>query len=582
MSEFESFLETLNRLQYPRVNKCKSSDFDAVFSNSILKTIVESVCCLNEENVLSTEELNEYAEIPPEELEHLENLLEREDSYQEDALEEKEKVEEQFLQEHLSIINEHNEALVKQKEILKFHYNDLLKEKEHYRKVLTDAKKMYDTFDMQKVPQSESELVSALLSTSSIINEFKTLITDSDDDSQIISPASLKELELYFEEERLLLNLVQDFLHKNLQVTDNPKHFTVKVPGSSEFKMQREVCFLRKVLKQSRIAEIEACSTRKKMNKIVKFYRKFDEKNFPQIFQISSSQLRGKIAIENIQNEKLVEKEEMLKICLSNAIGELVDALCCKIGVACSKEVIQAYNDSFKKIQIPLEYLISQRSRLEVFIFYLHSYQKKLENIKQIIENTSSFVEREKETFHIRRHQYEEELLKPVLQKSEYLSNNSLFLPAYEIVCDAEHRDLTLITMSDLLKKVEKLHELKKYLEKEQDEKLNILTVLEEHRSIIEKLIFKGKKFSDLLKMDSNFNVYFNKLDLKFFSLLIAHSKAKEFKREKYMLLAKRSHQELARSLFIFAMANEETFKKWIEEIKRNCNILTDNDTSLC
>lgn len=582
MSEFESFLKTLSRLHFPHVKKCKASDFDTVFSDSTLKAFLESLSSLNEENVLSSEELNEYAEISPEELEYLENLLLKEDSYHEerDVLEGKEKEEEHFLLQHLSIINEKNETLVKQKEVLKFHHNSLLEEKDHYRKILIDAKKIYDTYNMQKIPQSESELISAFLSTSSIINELKTLITESDYDCQTIPPSSLKEFESYFEEERRLLNHVHDFLQKDLQITGNPKYFTVKVPGCSEFEMQREVCYLRKALTLSQIAEIEIHSSKEKLYKIVEFYRKFDEKNFPHIFQISSSQLWNKIGVEGIQNEKLVEKEKILKIYLSNAISDHVDDLCCKIGIACSKEVLQAYNDNLEKIQIPLEYLINQRSRFEVFIFYLNSYKKKLENIKQLIENASYFVEEEKVAFQERKHQYEKELQKPVLQKSEYLTKNSFLQSAYEILCDADHKDLTFISVSDLLEKVEKLQESKKLLEKEQDKKLNILAVLEEHKDIIEKLVFKGKKFSDFLHMDLKCNAYFNKLDLKFVELYIAHFEAKKSKKEKYRLLAKRNNQELARSLFIFAVTNKETFKKWIEEIKKTCNILTDNDTS--
>ncbi|GFR18070.1 uncharacterized protein TNCT_180892 [Trichonephila clavata] len=523
-----------------------------------------------------------YEVIPPEELEHLENLLQKEDSYQEDVSEEKEKEEEQFLQQHLLIIIEHNETLIKQKEILKFHHNKLLEEKDHYRKILTEAKKVNDTYDMQKIPQSESELILAFQSTSSVINELKNLITESGYDSQTIPPSSLKDIESYFEEERRILNLVNDFLQKDLQIIGDPKHFSVKITECSEFEMQREVCFLRKILKLSKMAKIEAYSSKEKMNKTVKFYRIFEEKNFPHVFQISSSQLWNKIAKEDIQNEKLIEKEKILKIYLLNAISEHVDALCCRIGTACSKEVLQAYNDNLEKIQTPLEYLINQRSRLEAFIFYLHSYQRKLENIKQLIESTSSLVEKEKGAFQERKHQYEEELQKPVLQKSEYLSDNSILLSGYQILCDAEQQDLTFISISDLLEKIEKLQESKKCLVIEQEKKLNTLTILEEHRAIIEKLIFKGKEFSDLLHMDLRFNVYFNKLDLKFFKVLMANLEAKKSKKEKYKLMSKRNHQELARSLYIFAVTNAETFKRWIEEIKRNCYILTDNDISQC
>ncbi|GFY77296.1 uncharacterized protein TNIN_485951 [Trichonephila inaurata madagascariensis] len=581
MSEFKSFFETLNRLHFPHVKKYKSSDFDTVFSDSKLKSFLESLSCLNEENALSSEELHEYEEIPPEELENLENLLQNEDSYQEDVSEEKEKEEEQFLQQHLSIINEHNETLIKQKEVLKFHHNKLLEERDYYRKILTEAKKVYDTYDMQKIPQSESELITAFQSTFCIINELENLITEPGYDSQTIPPSSFKKLESYFEEERQILNLVNDFLQKDLQITGDPKHFTVKIPGCSEFEMQKEVCFLRKILKLSKVAEIEAYSSREKMNKIVKFYRKFEEKNFPRVFQISSSQVWNKIAEEDIQNEKLIEKEKILKIYLLNAISEHVDALCYKIGTACSKEVLQTYNDNLEKIQIPLEYLTSQRSRLEAFIFYLHSYQKKLENIKQLIESTSSFVEKEKEAFQERKHQYEEELQKPILQKSEYLSDNFFLLSGYEILCDAEQQDLTFISMSDLIEKIEKLQESKKLLEKEQEKKLNTLTILEEHRAILEKFIFKGKKFSDLLHMDLRFNAYFNKLHLKLFKVLVAYLEAKTSKKEKLKLIEKRDHQELARSLFIFAVTNVEAFKFWIEEIKKKSYILTD-DTSQC
>ncbi|XP_055934132.1 HAUS augmin-like complex subunit 3 [Argiope bruennichi] len=576
MSVSELFLDTLNKLQFPRVDKYNCSDFDSLLSDPELKSFIQSLSSLNEENVLSTEELEEYLAIPADELEYLENLAHSDDSFLEESSEEEEREELKFLQKHLSLIEAYNENLERQKEKLKFHHIHLLTEKDKCKKTFSDAKKLYDEYNVQNVSHAETEFVSAMLSTSNLIGELQSVISESDCSNKLTPSSSFKGIENYFEEEKQLVKCIEDFLHKDIELTEDPAQFTVKLPGLSQKDMQREVCFLRKVFKSARIDEIEALSQSKKLSKVVQFYTNFEEKHYPHVFEISSVQLQNKLEVENIKYQQLIEKENVLKLCLSKAINENVDAQCCKIGTACSKEVLQAYGSYLGKIQVPLEHLISQRSRLEIVLFYLDAYKRKLEDIKNLVQNTSTFIEKEKSEFHIRKCQYEKEMEKQIPKKSEHLSDKSIFLHAYEILSNAEQSDLSFVSMNDLMQKVEKLHEEKENIEKVQNKKFNILKLWEDDRIAMEKLIFKGKKFADLLEKDSSINKHMNQLHLKDSTLISAIAEFNSYKNKKQMILEKSLNQRLARKLFIFALTNKETFVKWLENIKDRCKFLTE------
>ncbi|CAL1274386.1 unnamed protein product [Larinioides sclopetarius] len=515
MSDSELFLDTLNRLHFPLAHKYSCSDFDSIVSDPELKSFIQSLSSLNEENVLSTEDVEEYAAIPVDELEYLENLAHSEDSFLEEPNEEEERDELVFLQKHLSLIELCNGNLQRQKEKFKFHHNRLLAEKDQYKKALLEARKMHDEYNVQTVSQAETEFVSAVFSTSNLITELQSLISESDCSTYLIPSSSFKGIENYFEEERQLLKCVEDFLLRDLELTEDPSQFAVKLPGLSQGDMQKEVCFLRKGLKSARTDEIEALSTRKKLSKVVQFYINFEEKHYPHVFEISSVQLWNKLEEENCKYLQLIEKENMLKLCLSNTINDHVDAQCYKVGTACSNEVLQAYSNYLEKIQVPLEQLIGQRSRLELVLFYLDSYRRKLGDIKNLVENTSTFIEKEKSDCCRRKCQYERQLEKQIPKKSKYLGDNSIFLHAYEILCDTDQLGLTFVTMNDLMQKAEILFEEKEHVEKVQNKKINILKLLEDDEIVMEKLIFKGKNFFDLLEKDSSFSRHLNKLHLK-------------------------------------------------------------------
>ncbi|KAF8781753.1 hypothetical protein HNY73_012118 [Argiope bruennichi] len=525
MSVSELFLDTLNKLQFPRVDKYNCSDFDSLLSDPELKSFIQSLSSLNEENVLSTEELEEYLAIPADELEYLENLAHSDDSFLEESSEEEEREELKFLQKHLSLIEAYNENLERQKEKLKFHHIHLLTEKDKCKKTFSDAKKLYDEYNVQNVSHAETEFVSAMLSTSNLIGELQSVISESDCSNKLTPSSSFKGIENYFEEEKQLVKCIEDFLHKDIELTEDPAQFTVKLPGLSQKDMQREVCFLRKVFKSARIDEIEALSQSKKLSKVVQFYTNFEEKHYPHVFEISSVQLQNKLEVENIKYQQLIEKENVLKLCLSKAINENVDAQCCKIGTACSKEVLQAYGSYLGKIQVC---------------------------------------------------QYEKEMEKQIPKKSEHLSDKSIFLHAYEILSNAEQSDLSFVSMNDLMQKVEKLHEEKENIEKVQNKKFNILKLWEDDRIAMEKLIFKGKKFADLLEKDSSINKHMNQLHLKDSTLISAIAEFNSYKNKKQMILEKSLNQRLARKLFIFALTNKETFVKWLENIKDRCKFLTE------
>ncbi|GIY09531.1 uncharacterized protein CDAR_283071 [Caerostris darwini] len=579
MSASETFFDTLNRLSFPGVNKFKCSDFDSIVSDPKLENLLNYLSTLNEENVLSSEELDEYSAIPLEELEYLESLTQKQDAF----LENKSKDEERgkYLQNHLKIILDHNIMLQEQKEILKIHQNHLLKEKEFHAKALVDAEKLYDTYKVQEFPQAETDFVSSMLSTTALIEELQNLISEPEYSNKIL-PSNFKGLESYFEEERQLRKYIQDFLHKEFEITSNcdPKRFNIKLSGLSESDMQREVCFLQKVLKNSRLAEIEALSSKVKISKIVEFYKKCEEKDFPHVFKISSAQLWNKMKEENDKFDVLMEKEKLLKLCLLNTINEHVDIQCCEIGIACSEEVLRSYCKNFGKIQIPLEHLINQRARLELVLLYIDFSKKGLENIKQLIEKISCFVEKEKNAFQERKSQYEEEMQRQIPQKSEYLSDDSIFLSAYEILSDVQQMDLNFVSMRDLISKIEQLYQKKELVDKKQDKMLSILNLMEEHRKVSESHIFKGKKFSDLLKLDLDFNQRFNKLDLKVTALMNVICHFNNSRSKKQQLIERNVNQQLARKLYILALTNKESFEKWIQVIKNNCKYLADADTS--
>ncbi|GIZ00974.1 uncharacterized protein CEXT_796511 [Caerostris extrusa] len=334
MSASETFLDTLNRLSFPGVNKFKCSDFDSIVSDPKLENLFNYLSILNEENVLSSEELDEYSAIPLEELEYLESLTQKQDAF----LENKSKDEERIHQKSPSE-----------------------RKKEFHAKALVDAEKLYDTYKVQEFPQAETDFVSSMLSTTALIEELQNLISEPEYSNKIL-PSNFKEFE----------------------ITSNcdPKRFNIKLSGLSESDMQREVCFLQKVLKNSRLAEIEALSSKVKISKIVEFYKKCEEKDFPHVFKISSAQFWNKMKEEDDKFDMLMEKEKLLKLCLLNTINEHVDIQCCKIGIACSEEVLRSYCKNFGKIKIPLEHLINQRARLELVLLYINFSKKGLEKYK--------------------------------------------------------------------------------------------------------------------------------------------------------------------------------------------------------
>ncbi|GIZ00972.1 hypothetical protein CEXT_796501 [Caerostris extrusa] len=58
--------------------------------------------------------------------------------------------------------------------------------------------------------------------------------------------------------------------------------------------------------------------------------------------------------------------------------------------------------------------------------------------------------------------------------KSEYLSDDSIFLSAYEILSDVQQMDLNFVSMRDLISKIEQLYQKKELVDKKQDKILSI------------------------------------------------------------------------------------------------------------
>ncbi|CAL1274389.1 unnamed protein product, partial [Larinioides sclopetarius] len=172
--------------------------------------------------------------------------------------------------------------------------------------------------------------------------------------------------------------------------------------------------------------------------------------------------------------------------------------------------------------------------------------------------------------------QYERQLEKQIPKKSKYLGDNSIFLHAYEILCDTDQLGLTFVTMNDLMQKAEILFEEKEHVEKVQNKKINILKLLEDDEIVMEKLIFKGKNFFDLLEKDSSFSRHLNKLHLKDSTFINSITEFNSYRNKKKEVLGKSLNQRLARKLFIFALTNKETFVNWIENIKDSCKFLAE------
>ncbi|KAG8195228.1 hypothetical protein JTE90_027969 [Oedothorax gibbosus] len=569
----ELFVETLKRIGFPEAHKYKPDDFVSMFADKELAPILESFCTLTEDNVLSTEELASYAAIPPKELAHLEKLAQKSEAFATDISDEKNE-ELKFLEKHLTHIEEHNKSLQKQRELLKLRLTGILEEKDRNEKVLVNSKRKFESYSMQKVPEAQADLTSVLQTISKLISEIEKLITDTDYDTEAPSPQFVGA-ETYLEEEAHLLRYIEDLLGKNFQIEDF-RNFTLNIPGHEDSEFIREVNLFQKALKKSKVEELKAACEKEKLNKIIEFYKKCEDVLPVNIFEIPTSELWSRLGEENDRNEKLIAKEKLINLYLSAAVTERMDAHSNKLAIAHSDEVVQIYNSHCKKIQGHLDEVISHKSRLQLVSLYLDEYARKFASIKQLTEQSSNFLEKEKDMLSRRKQNFQNDLEKESPKKDKYLPEDSVFISVFKILkdIDEDRQNLSSITMDDVFKKVEKVFKQKEFIEKLQNQKLTVLNSLETQRSAIEKVVFQGKEFAELSEIDMNLNMQLNKMGVTSTAMKKTVMDLQNYMDTKEKLLKNDRKLRLARYLYLYALCNEDKFQYYIEKIKtsaENC-----------
>ncbi|XP_035209382.1 HAUS augmin-like complex subunit 3 isoform X2 [Stegodyphus dumicola] len=453
MSYGRDFLKTLKRLDVPNLNKYEDSDFDPMFNEKNLISFLQCFCSLTQDNVLTPEEIAEYSSLSPAELARYEILLKTEDVQYPEKFE-SEKREIKFLEEHLSQIESHNKILENQKELAKQYEEHLYQEKEACAKVLHGVRCQFQDYSVSKVPKLEAELLSAMRDISNIVQELKSLLIECNN----VSKTTLaNNIEQYLRAEKDILDPVKAYLQKEFQCEEGVT-FSLKIPERTYLDELKQVQFLQKALKTSKASEVDAIVESKKLETTLRFYENYKE--FFQNLNISSVALEKKFDNVLVSNIKLQKEEKELKLYLSDIISQEVDVQCCRVSTGCKKEMLRYIQYNEDKLQPSMEALENQRTRLEYLVYRQSMSIRNLVNLKQLMKQTSNLIEKEHAELLNRKVQYQEKINK-CHEKSEYLSENSIFVSLYKILThteDLKKLDMSHVHLDDVLNAVLKFH----------------------------------------------------------------------------------------------------------------------------
>ncbi|KFM57207.1 hypothetical protein X975_10547, partial [Stegodyphus mimosarum] len=262
---------------------------------------------------------------------------------------------------------------------------------------------------------------------SNIVQELQSLLIECNN----VSKTTLaNNIEHYLRAEKDVLDHVKAYLQKEFQCEEGVT-FSLKIPERTYLDELKQVQFLQKVLKISKASEVDAIVESRKLETILRFYENYKE--FFHNLNISSVALDTKLNNILVSNIKLQKEEKELKSYLSAIISQQVDVQCCEISTACKMEMLHYIQYNEDKLQPSMEALENQRTRLEYLVYRQSMSIKNLLSLKQLMKQTSNFIEKEHAELLNRKVQYKEKINK-CHEKSEYLPENSIFASLCKIL----------------------------------------------------------------------------------------------------------------------------------------------------
>uniref|UniRef100_A0A2L2YGR4 HAUS augmin-like complex subunit 3 n=1 Tax=Parasteatoda tepidariorum TaxID=114398 RepID=A0A2L2YGR4_PARTP len=560
MNSEKKFLETLKTLGFPYVNKYSAADFESNFADPQLRPFLEYFCTLDEDNILTSEELDEYASITPQEMKALEELAANESEYLKEEKKNEKEEQAEFLTEKLSHLERKYNSLEEQRKILLEHEAVLLKEISNCEAANKSLRRLFDDFSLNKVPQGIAQLSTTLKSISTLIFNLKD-VSDIADENMVLPFLNYGDVEEYFKNEEKLSSLVLTNLLNDFQFEDEDNTI-LNIPGLSKLEVSKEIHILKNSLKVSKTCEIKSVCSKIKTDKTVMLIKKFQNGYFDEVLEMSTAQLSYKFEKAAQVNEYLKKKEALLQSHLSDAIEEHVEAQSRQIAIAHCHETRLIYKNSLENISRPLQYLLNQKARIEFLNLLINIHQEYWQDVKDLLYKIFHFVDSEKESC-LFRQQKIEEFMKQAKVEETHLSPDSIFVSAYKVLSDdIENQEQPLITLPDVVKSLEKLFERKEFISKIKDENSEVIKILAKQYLDLEKNISNGIDYDELMREEKKFSTKVNQTEVLLEEISSFVKESENDWQQKNKLLVSQKHLRLARSLFIFALLEREKFEK--------------------
>lgn len=558
------FLKTLKRIGYNEADYLDDSDFDFLSSEKKIKCFLDVFSLLNEKNVLTSEEIEEYSALTSAELTELERLVENGKLVTSDV-EYEQKKEILFMQEQLTHIESHNKSIERQIEIFKKHEEDLLEEKEIQQNSLIKAKKKFQIYEMTKVTQAEEEFVSNLKSILEIAQDLEDLIVHSDvNDSKVPTSNFFKDIvQQYLDAEEKILQCVNTYLENNFQMQENSVLTFIIDENSHKKELMTEATQIKKMLKGSMNEKALNEKVLQKQQSIVKYF----ETTGISTLNCHSSQLRYKLNDALKTNEQLIKREEELETFLSDTISQHVDALLNEVDSCATNEIYNNLQFCIEKMSLPMITLTHQRARLEMLIVSLSNHKAELQNIKKLIQTFLSQIKQEQSYLQHRKNLIENEKV----ETAESTDNAYL-----EMVLSSLNKILTIsddfspeASIEDVVQKADKFFEAKENAKKKQEEKMKTIDSVEKYAHSIESLLnCTGKDYSNWHELQKIMNANLNNLNIKLTAFEENITECSKDFEQKQKLLERKGNLRLARNLFVYGLMNVELFKKHVDDVK--------------
>lgn len=577
----QNFVNVLRKINYPEAEKLDGSSFDYMFEHFELLPFLESFCnTIGDENVLTSEEFTELKTLPPDIIEGCFEEAMLPISVKQSKEELNDEVE--FLKAELHALAKNNEILGEQISRLRSQQMNLVTKTEGIETLLSYQRKKYRKLRDENAPSSERKVAADLEHMISHVQVLENLLGQPADSQMSTSTKTFYQMDLgpYLKTENAALEHMRSYINMSLneELIQNQRRLSYDSgDGLCESTMVSDSCnrnspelsLLMENLKFSEEALIKVSYEKSKAQTTLQFYKEKVDLN--RYLQTTSTLHTNREEAEQTL-KRFKQEENRLLLSIPEVVQEYIQMERNWISVLHCRERLADCNSLLVKQKMPVELLCEQRARLELLSLFLETEKSDLQNIGQLILNTNSVLENERDSL-LKREMQMAKILEETVPFDEG-SEKSVVFSLHKILDTVADTPYFYVTPECLQEMVLSLKndncELDEKLESTFRQHLQYVKTIENNSIFYDDLLYEKKWNSSLhpASLLQNITSDLNKGHLKLQDLEAIIMKIISSYQMKQKMIQQNVTLKKARHLFVSALTNPSRLHQIISEIR--------------